>query len=276
MGKVSLGDVELKVDVIGNGPPLVLMHGGPGVDHTTMSPFRKLRDRFTLVFYDHRCNGRSVGPDITTMTWENLTGDADALRRHLGFDTWAVLGHSFGGMVAMEYTLRYPDRVSHLVLADTAGDAWWVQEQAPQRLAQLGYPPGTVELARRFYNGEIVPGEMTTGMRKFGSAFFHNLSPWLRLRVLPASLRMKLNPEALIHGFGHLLKGWSTMDRLEGITAPTLVLAGSEDFQFPPQHQIGLAAAIPGAHLELIEGAGHNAHWERPKEVIAAVRAFLR
>lgn len=89
------------VKVTGDGNPLVLMHGGPGVDHTTMLPFLPLADHFKLVFYDHRCNGRSEGAAITSMTWENLTADAEALRQALGVDKWSVLGHSFGGMVAL-------------------------------------------------------------------------------------------------------------------------------------------------------------------------------
>ena len=60
-----------------------------------MQSFRPLADRFTLVFYDHRCNGRSTGAPVSSMTWDNLTADADALREHLGYERWAVLGHSF-------------------------------------------------------------------------------------------------------------------------------------------------------------------------------------
>ena len=58
---VNVRDVSLFVDIVGHGYPLVLMHGGPSADHFTLLPFRKLADQFTLVFYDHRCNGRSVG-----------------------------------------------------------------------------------------------------------------------------------------------------------------------------------------------------------------------
>src|SRR5512146_98121 len=101
MTKMHIRDVDLFVEVVGDGPPLLLMHGGPGLDHVSLSPFRKLADQFTVVSYDHRCNGRSVGPAVTSMTWDNLTGDADALRERLGFDRWAVLGHSFGGHVAL-------------------------------------------------------------------------------------------------------------------------------------------------------------------------------
>src|SRR5215218_5371826 len=69
---MPIRDVSLFVKVVGRGDPLLLMHGGPGADHTTMLPFRRLADRFTLVFYDHRCNGRSTGAP-SSMTWENLT-----------------------------------------------------------------------------------------------------------------------------------------------------------------------------------------------------------
>jgi proline iminopeptidase len=75
------------------------------------------------------------------MTWENLTADADALRQKLGYERWAVLGHSFGGQVALEYALRYPDSVSQLVLLDTGGDSQWAQENAAEILAKRGYDP---------------------------------------------------------------------------------------------------------------------------------------
>jgi proline iminopeptidase len=132
---MPIRDVSLFVKVVGRGDPLLLMHGGPGADHTTMLPFRRLADRFTLVFYDHRGNGRSTGAP-SSMTWENLTADADALRQRLSFERWAVLGHSFGGHVALEYALRYPDRLSHLVLLDTGGDSHWARAErarAPRR-----------------------------------------------------------------------------------------------------------------------------------------------
>ena len=105
MPNLPIRDVSLFVDVVGHGYPLLLMHGGPGADHLTLLPFRRLADRFTLIFYDHRCNGRSEGADLSSMTWANLTADADALREQLGIDKWAVLGHSFGGNVALEYAL---------------------------------------------------------------------------------------------------------------------------------------------------------------------------
>ena len=117
MTMFPIRDVSLFVKVMGEGHPLVLMQGGPGLDYTTLSSLEPLADQFTLIFYDHRANGRSSGA-TESMTWDNLTRDADAIRESLGFDEWAVLGHSFGGQVALEYALRYGERVSKLVLLD--------------------------------------------------------------------------------------------------------------------------------------------------------------
>jgi proline iminopeptidase len=276
MTRMSIRGVSLFVDVVGHGYPLLLMHGGPGADHWTMLPLRRCADRFTLIFYDHRCNGRSNGAPVSSMTWENLTADAEELRQRLGFGRWAVLGHSFGGHVALEYALRYPDSLSHLVLLDTGGDSRWAREDAPALLARRGYEPRTVALVQRFFTGQIAPKEMVPALMRFGGAYYHDPSLLLLAReMITGGWRVKMRPEALIFAGRHLLEGWTVMDRLGEITVPTLVMAGRDDFLFPPEHQRELAAGISGARLRIVEGAGHNAHTERAAEVVAAIRHFL-
>jgi proline iminopeptidase len=276
MTTIPIRDVSLFVKVIGQGYPLLIMHGGPGADHSTLHPLQACADQFTLVFYDHRCNGRSDGAEVTSMTWENLTADAEALRQSLGFEKWAVLGHSFGGMVALEYALRYPQSLSHLLLMDTCGDIRWARQNAPEILAKRGYSPAEVQAARRFFNGQLTPREFLPTMMKFGKAYYYR-SNFLTLvhEVFSGGLRVKMRPEAQIFAFSQLLTGWTVMDRLSEIKAPTLVLAGRHDFQFPPEHQAILADRLPNAQLELIEQAGHNAPMERPAEVIEIVKCFL-
>jgi proline iminopeptidase len=272
---MQIRDAMLHVEVVGHGPPLVLMHGGPGLDHVSLTPFRELADRHTVVFYDHRCNGRSSGVPVTSMTFENLTADADALREGLGYERWAVLGHSFGGHVALEYVLRYPERVSQLVLVDTAGDTRWSQERAADVLAGRGFSPATVAVARRFYSGRIAPRDFARASLRLLPAYDHRFS-LLRLarEVLDGGWRAQIRPEALIFG-GRMMRGWSVMDRLGEIHVPTLVIAGHDDFLFPPESQALLAAGIPDAQLQIIERAGHNPQAERPTETLAAVAGFL-
>ena len=157
MPLIPIGDARLFVEVVGHGPPIVLMHGGPGADHWTMHAFRRLADRHTLVFYDHRCNGRSEGAPVTSMTWDNLTADAEKLREHLGFERWAVLGHSFGGHVALEYALRIPGEPvapdpprygrRHDVVRATTPRAWPASEAVRRSPSSSG--TGSTAIRRR-------------------------------------------------------------------------------------------------------------------------------
>ena len=274
MTMIAVRDVSLFVKVMGRGYPLLLMHGGPGLDYTTLDSLEPLADRFRLIFYDHRCNGRSTGA-AETMTFDNLTADAEALRQTLGFEEWAVAGHSFGGNVALEYALRYPASVSHLLLLDSCADAWWYEESAPTILGKRGYNAKTVAAARRFYNGELAPDEVYPIVRKFLRAYFYKFS----LRDLPTAIRaarrLKMRHDAHVFGFGTTLKNWSVMDRLGEISAPTLVLGGRMDFLFPPEHQAILADRIPNSRLEIIERAGHSAHAEQADAVMQIIREFI-
>jgi pimeloyl-ACP methyl ester carboxylesterase len=272
---MPIRDVSLYVDVVGDGNPLVLMHGGPGADHWTLLPFERLGDRFTLIFYDHRCNGRSVGAPLTSMTWDNLTADADALRERLGFEKWAVLGHSFGGKVALEYALRYPNSLSHLVLMDTGGDSWWDQKNGPELLAKRGFSPKTVRQARRFFNGRNAPWEFFPTLLRLGRAYDPHTSFFTAVRQMVTERRSRARPQAQIFGFSRLTKNWAVMDRLGEIRVPTLVMAGRDDFLFPPEHQAQLAAGIPNARLRIIEGAGHNPHDEQTDEVMETISDFI-
>jgi proline-specific peptidase len=275
MTKMSIRGISLNVKIMGQGYPLVLMHGGPGADLYTLMAFKPCADQFTLVFYDHRCNGRSAGADVTSMTMENLTADADALRQALGFEKWAVLGHSFGGYVAMEYALRYPQNLSHLLLVDTGGENRWAQEKAPEELAKRGFSPEMVDLTRRYFNGQIEPNEMFPSLMKLSKAY----NPYTKLSQLPQmlfwGLQSKLQPETFIYSESHFLKGWTIMDRLGEIKVPTLVMSGRQDFIYPPEHQEQLAAGIPNARLVLIDRAGHNPHDEQPAKTLKAVRDFI-
>jgi proline iminopeptidase len=274
-GRIPIRDVSLFVDIVGHGYPIVLMHGGPSADHYTLFAFRRCADRFTLVFYDHRCNGRSVGPPVSSMTWENLTADADALRERLGFERWVVLGHSFGGHVALEYALRYPGNVSKLVLLDTGGDSRWATQHAAEVLAERGYSPDKVELVRRWFNGEFAPAEYRSIFKRIGPAYYHRPLRGTARTLLHGAWRTKTRPDALLFAGRHLCRDWTVMHRLAEIAVPTLVIAGRDDFVFPPACQQQLAAAIPHARLRLIDHAGHNPHDEQTAEVMHAVRDFL-
>lgn len=269
-------NVSLYVKQMGSGYPLVLMHGGLGADHSTLLPMAKCSDVFRLIFYDHRCNGRSTGASISTLTWDNLTGDAEALRERLGAPKWAVLGHSFGGFIAQEYTLRYPESVSHLILMDTGADACFVQKNSLRVLTERGFNPKQVEAARRLFNGEMRPEELPLTMLRLGNAYYHDPGVMMQVCALINALRIRSRPKACVTGFKDLLKDWTTLGRLKEIKVPVLLIAGQDDFQFPPEHQLQMARALPNARCEIIEMTGHNPLIENPKQTIDIIRDFMK
>lgn len=112
----------------GKGPPLVLISGGPGAPHDIFHPwFSVLADRYRVIYFDAFGRGKSDrARSPKEYTFDRDVEDLEGLRKALGLSKMAVLGFSYGGMVAQAYALKYPGRVSHLILADTlySGEVW--------------------------------------------------------------------------------------------------------------------------------------------------------
>src|SRR2546426_3253877 len=108
MPSAHVNGTEISHLEVGKGLPCLVMHGGLGVDHTQFREWLDpLGDVLRLVYYDHRGNGRSGRPPIETLSHDQLVADADGLRTHLGFERIAVMGHSYGGCLALLYALQY-------------------------------------------------------------------------------------------------------------------------------------------------------------------------
>ena len=149
--KARIRGTEIYFDVDGAGlvpdgdrmvdrPVLFLLHGGPGGDHTGFkSTVARLVDVAQLVYIDHRGSGRSTPADPATYTLEENIDDVDALRDYLGLESICLLGSSYGGMVAQGYAIRYPGRVSNLVLCATAPSHRFLDD-ARQIVGERGTP----------------------------------------------------------------------------------------------------------------------------------------
>jgi pimeloyl-ACP methyl ester carboxylesterase len=121
--------------------PIIILHGEPDFDHNYLLPdMDRLSDSFRLIYYDHRGRGQSgsnVQPEDVTI--ESEIKDLESLREYFQLVSVAVLGHSWGGVLAMEYAIRHPNRVSHLILMNTApashNDYMLLREQLPHKRA---------------------------------------------------------------------------------------------------------------------------------------------
>ena len=127
---------------VGRGLPIIIVHGGPDFDHEYLLPeMDQLARSFRLIYYDQRGRGRSSSgqaPEDISVTSE--TEDLDRIRAHFGFEAVAVLGHSWGGLLAMEYALRRRRRVSHLILLNTAPVSHVGSSRSGEHCSRPGHP----------------------------------------------------------------------------------------------------------------------------------------
>lgn len=266
MSIVQIEATDIFYCTLGDQYPCLVMHGGLGLDHTTVSPWLDpLADIFQLVYYDHRSNGRSGRPAIETLTFEQLSLDANALRHVLGYAKTAVVGHSYGGFAALQYALRYPNQVSHLILIDTA-PAWDYSDEIDAILEQRVLAP---EIA----NATPPVNDQTLGeyMQIIAPLYFHDYQPQRDADVFGHVI-----PDfaAYQRGF-QLLEDYNLVPQLARIDIPALVLVGRSDFITPPSQAQRMAALLPQATLEVFEASGHFPFVEEPERFSTIVRRWF-
>ena len=269
MPSATVNGTELFYELRGEGPALLTMHGGLGFDHTYMArSFAPLEERFTVIYYDQRHNGRSGRPPLETLTMEQLADDAAALLDVLGFETATVLGHSYGGFVAQEFAIRHPDGVRSLVLVDTTPGQRGENESADE--TEQG-PPLPEEFVQIMSEPPASDAEMRAGLPTMMRMYLHKVTPEDVAHVVEAT---EFNAAAMLRGF-EVLAHWSSVDRLHGITAPTLLLWGKHDLVCSLPQSGRIARRIPGAERHVFEDSGHFPWLEEPEAFFRELLGWL-
>jgi proline iminopeptidase len=241
-------DGPLFVRDVGAGQPVVVLHGGPAFDHEYLLPETdRLAGAFRVVYYDQRGRGRSFPCDgLDDISIASEVEDLDRVREAFGFPSVAVLGHSWGALLALEYALAHPGRVSHLVLVGSAPASHEEHMAIQRQFASTGLPEDFDRLAGRLRRGRSADG--VTASR---------------------AIQQRLHAETLD------AEGYDLVPRLGGVRAPTLVLHGDRDF-IPVGMARRIADAIAGARLVVLTGCGHFVHVDQPDELVERVTAFCQ
>jgi proline iminopeptidase len=276
---VSIGDCRLFVDVEGaklvpdgaamrEKPTLVLLHGGPGFDHSSYKPaFSRLADVAQIVYYDHRGNGRSEKSTPERWTLAQWADDVHALCEALGIEKPVVMGNSFGGMVAMAYAVRHPDHPGKLVLSSTS--ARHRLDRVLAAFERLGGAEAR-EAARRYWTA---PGAAT--LPDYARVCFplYTRTP----RDPDANARTVWRFDVMFHFGGGEDQRFDLLPELGRVRCPTLVLGGEDDPICPIDDQADIAAALPPglARFERFAGCGHGVFRDDPERAFALLREFL-
>ena len=257
-------------------PTLLLLHGGPGFDHSIYRPaYSALADIAQVIFLDHRGNGRSQ--DGPSEAW-NLAQWGDDVRAFcdvLGIVNPIVLGASFGGMVALAYATRHPAHPSKLVLISTEAAGGTHRERRVELFERFGGPEVGALARRRFLE---VQGHIDQA----------SLDAWRRL-AFPLYTRTPRDPDMARRAVSRSeVQHWFTKPGGEShtfnmfpdlghIQCPTLVLGGEDDPMLPIECQADIAAALP-AHLvrfERFADCGHAVVPDAPERAMAVIRDFI-
>jgi proline iminopeptidase len=254
----------------GRGRPVLVIHGGLGLDHTYMRALDRLSDVAELIYVDVRANGRSPRDGVATMTLESIADELDALRAELGFERWTVLGHSFGSFIALTYAIRFPERLAGLIVVASAPSfehAGAIIDEVNKR----GQPAAAAALLAALGTAPASDAQFGEVWQQILPLYFHNWNP----RHGAAFARTAYSAPGYERG-NTLLATYNVRAALETIRAPTLVLAGDDDVITPADLcSAVLAKSIPQAQLSVIPETGHFPHLETPVAFDAEVRAWL-
>lgn len=271
---------------VGRGQPIVVLHGGPDFDHTYLLPdLDRLADAFRLIYYDQRGRGRSgdgVKPEDVTLASD--LADLDRVRGHFHLASTAVLGHSWGTVLALDYAIRHPERVSHLILMNPApASAADYRRFRQERLEALGSDLARLRAAAAtdgYKAGD--PDAVAAYYRIHFKAALRRPKDYERLmaRMRPSFTTAEAVLKAR-HVEDRLMAdtwssdGYDVLPRLRHLKTPTLVIYGDHDFipSFVAEH---ISQAVPNARLVTMKECGHFAYLECPGPVRKEIDAFFR
>lgn len=271
--------IRLFVDVEGPGlvpdgasmrekPTLILLHGGPGYDHSGFKPlFSRLADLVQIVYVDHRGHGRSDRRPASEWTLDTFADDVVRLCDALGIVRPIVLGQSFGGFVAQRYIARHPAHPAKVILSSTSHHMGLERKLA--MFARLGGPAARA-VAEAFWTN---PNPQTWDDYNRVCKHLYNTTP----QSAEAGERIVFNTEIL---FASAAGEQRTMDLRPGLAraqCPVLVMAGDADPVTPIEDALEIVAALPRewVRFERFAHAGHGAWRDDPEAAFAALRRFI-
>jgi proline iminopeptidase len=283
---IDAGDgVRLWYKSAGNrkGSPIIVIHGGPGMDYNSLAAdLKPLAKTHRLIYYDQRGGGRSSLPsDPALLTIDHHVRDLEALRQSLHLDKVVLLAHSFGAAIAALYAIRYPDHVERMIFLSPIPPrkgTFFEEFGATMQQRLTAEQRKRSEEARKRYDGP----DVVAACREYWSI---NTPPRLS-KSLPASVVKSdlctASPEAIRYGATMTnpatfssLGDWDWTADLAHVKVPTLIIHGEED-AIPMAMVSQWETAMPNAQLMKLPNTGHFPHAERPSIVFPAIEKFLR
>jgi proline iminopeptidase len=272
--RVVINDNELNVEVLGDPglPVLIAHHGGGGIGSLgePKATFGPLSDIFQVVVFDARGCGTSEGtPPFSHEQW---AADVDGLRQWIGVDQVVIAGGSYGGLIAMEYAIAYPEHTRAMILRDTSADASFLERAFANARTQTRVEINW-ENFNRYWRGEIRDNQDLKDR-------WEEIIPLYDFEYDPVKSKKSVEAgfyryEAHNWCFQHNMPVYDLRDRLPAVTIPTLVTVGRTDWVTTVESAETIASLLPNAQLVIFEKSGHSPQIEEFALFQRVMRDFL-
>jgi proline iminopeptidase len=256
---------------IGNGPPVVVLHGGPGAHHDYLLPgFDALADGRELIYYDQRGGGRSPVSRETPVGWKEQIADLEELRRQWGIDQLVLAGYSWGGLLALLYAVEFPEMVARLALVSPA-PAWReARLEFEGRFQQRNLAPELQQQRATLRESglrEQDPGQYAQRLFELSVAPYF-FDPTKTRELTPFRVTGRTQQEV-----------WNSLDdydlrpQLARLRLPVQVIQGEDDVI--PVESSRTLARLTGAELHLLPRCGHVPYVEAFEDFVRLLNGFL-
>src|SRR6266480_636084 len=283
--RVPVGGAELYAREIGQGAAIIVLHGGPDFDHSYLLPeLDRLSDSFRLIYYDQRGRGRSadrVQPEDVTLASD--IADLEKVRQYFHLDSVVLLGHSWGTVLALEYALRYPERMSRMILMNpgpaSADDYKQLRKESLEKRADDMDRRKAISATAAYKEGD--PDAVTAYYRIHFKAAFARPENYEKFM---ARLSSSFTKEGILKARAVesrlMTDTWSNpeddlLPNLKNVRIPTLVISGDHEF-IPAGSAEHITQAIPNARMVMLKDCGHFTYLECPVAVREQIDVFFR
>lgn len=274
-----INGTQLFCKSIGTGIPLVILHGGPGLDHSYFLPqMEKLADTYELIFFDQRGSGKSsLRVDSTAMTLDALVEDIDRVRDAYNLNTMNLMGHSWGGLLAMFYAIKHGDRLNSLILVNSTPPTSELRSASFKIIGERTSREDSIAQALLVQTPGFKRRD-PAAMQKYFRLLFRGS---FRDRQKADELTLTFGPDygarsKLVQYFAKdpQLQAYDVLSRLETITCPVLIIGSDYDLA-PPEANEHIHSHIAGSRYVVMKNCGHFPFIEAPAQFFPVVRDFL-
>lgn len=280
-GYVQVDQGQLFFQIFGQGEPIIVLHGGPGLDQSYFLPqMLELAKDHQVIFYDQRGSGKSLNTPLDTqhINIDQFVKDLEALRISLGLKHFILIGHSWGGLLAMGYVTKHPTTVSRLVLLNSAPANYKGQQDLMKEFIKRTEP--LKDKITAFFSYEdfekLNAQEISALYRNLFSVYFDQPKnvEYLTLTMNPASARSGFKVMEEMSKTSWLQPHINLFPALEKVNVPTLVIHGNQDLI--PVHTVQeIANTMPNSQIIYLEKCGHYPYIEQPETLFSEIRKFL-